>query len=352
MKTKNVAIVALSLLVLAACSTTSQEKRAEYKTQADSVQPLEVPPEFTAPVSDGRYALPAKDRQNSATYSDFSKGVATKPPAVAQVLPVNVAVHLERNGAQRWLVVDAPVENIWGGVKAFWLERGFLLESEDAGAGVMVTDFLENKANLPQSGVKSTLARVFDSLRPYGERDQFRTRIERSKDGAATEIYISHHGLQESPKSKADKTIWLPRNTDPELENIVLQQLMAKLNGAQLVVKAAEPVVAEVVALPVAKVKWLEAAGKKSIIIEADFEKSWRKVGLALDKARIVVEDKNRDGKIFYLSASADKKITARYQVTLLEKAGVTEVKVTTEKGKSDAESLRLLELLFQQIEK
>ena len=353
MKTKNVVIVALSMLVLAACSTTSQEKKAEYKTQAEAVQPLEVPPEFTAPVSDGRYALPAKDRQNSATYTDFSKGVATKQATVAQVLPASVNVHLERNGAQRWLVVNASVENVWGAVKSFWLERGFLLESEEASAGVMVTDFMENKANLPQTGVKSTLARVFDSLRPYGERDQFRTRIERSKDGTGTEIYISHHGLQESPKSKADKTIWLPRNTDPELENIVLQQLMAKLNGAQLaVVKAPEPVVADVAPLPVSKVKWSEVAGKKSIMIEADFEKSWRKIGLALDKARIAVEDKNRDGKIFYLSASTDKKITARYQVTLLEKAGVTEVKVTTEKGKSDTESLRLIELLFQQIEK
>jgi len=43
-------------------------------------------------------------------------------------------------------------------------------------------------------------------------------------------------------------------------------------------------------------------------LIAADFEKSWRKVSLALDKARIAVEDKNRDGKIFYLSPSIDKK--------------------------------------------
>jgi len=263
MKTKNIAVV-LSLLVLVACSTTSQEKRAEYKTQADAVQPLEVPPEFTAPASDGRYSVPGKDRENSATYSEYNRAGVAKESAVAKVLPQSSGVHLERNCGQHWLVVDAKAENVWGTVKAFWLDRGFLLESEDASAGVMVTDFLENKANLPQSGVKSTLARVFDSLRPYGERDQFRTRVERSKDGASTEIYISHHGLQESPKSKSENTIWLPRNTDPELENILLQQLMAKLTGATQVALVKPQTVVPTEASPLAASAQLsDVSGKK-----------------------------------------------------------------------------------------
>jgi len=29
-------------------------------------------------------------------------------------------VHLERNGTQRWLVVNDKAENVWPVVKAFW----------------------------------------------------------------------------------------------------------------------------------------------------------------------------------------------------------------------------------------
>lgn len=351
MKTKNVAILGLSIFMLTACAT-STEKRAEYILQAATAQPLEVPPEFTAPVADGRYSVSGKDRENSATYSEYNKAGATREANSAKVLPQSLSAHLERNGTQRWLVVEAKAENVWDVVKAFWLERGFLLEKEDAGAGVMVTDFLENKANLPQSGVKSTLARVFDSLRPYGERDQFRTRIERSQDGVNTEIYISHHGVQESPNSKPEKTVWLPRNSDPELENILLQQLMAKFSGTQVTIIKPETAAPSAVPSATAAVQFSEVSGKKTILIAADFEKSWRKVGLALDKARIAVEDKNREGRVFYLSPSTDKKITARYQVTLIEKSGSTEVTLTNDKGSSDQESLRLLELLFQRIEK
>jgi outer membrane protein assembly factor BamC len=37
---------------------------------------------------------------------------------------------------------------------------------------------------------------VFDSVYSSGERDKFRTRIERRADGSS-EIYISHRGVQE-----------------------------------------------------------------------------------------------------------------------------------------------------------
>ena len=356
--TKNVVILGLLVVAMTACSTTNQEKKSEYKNLASKVQALEVPPDLTVPVSDGRYAVPSKSNESAATYSDYNKGAVVKPLASTEVLPFSTQVKIERNGTQRWLRVNDQAENVWATVRGFWLEQGFLLESDDANAGVMVTDWLENKASLPQSGVRSALARVFDSMRPYGERDQFRTRLERSADGLSTEIYISHHGLQESPKSTIEKTIWLPRNNDPELENILLQQLMAKLIASPVkleeTVKA--PIVSPVVAVDVqpalASVQLQEKEGGKVIVIAADFEKSWRKVGLALDKSRIAVEDKNRDGKIYFLRGSADKKITARYQVTVTEKENFSEVAVATSEGKSDKESLRLIELLFKNIEK
>ena len=60
----------------------------------------------------------------------------------------------------------------------------------------METDWVENRAKIPQDIIRRTIGKVFDSLYSTGERDKFRTRLERAADGS-TEIYISHRGAEE-----------------------------------------------------------------------------------------------------------------------------------------------------------
>ena len=59
----------------------------------------------------------------------------------------------------------------------------------------METDWAENRAKLPQDIIRSTLGKLIDSVYSTGERDRFRTRLERTASG--TEIYISHRGMVE-----------------------------------------------------------------------------------------------------------------------------------------------------------
>jgi outer membrane protein assembly factor BamC len=59
----------------------------------------------------------------------------------------------------------------------------------------METDWAENRAKLPQDFIRSTIGKVFDGLYSTGERDMYRTRVERSAKG--TDIFISHRGMQE-----------------------------------------------------------------------------------------------------------------------------------------------------------
>ena len=47
----------------------------------------------------------------------------------------------------------------------------------------METDWAENRAKIPQDFIRSTLGKLFDSLYSTGERDKFRTRLERGTDG-------------------------------------------------------------------------------------------------------------------------------------------------------------------------
>src|SRR4029079_17134224 len=113
------------------------------------------------------------------------------------VLPEFEKLRIERAGTQRWLVVDEPPEKLWPVVKDFWQENGFLVKLELPEAGVMETDWAENRANIPQGGVRYLLGSFLDQIYSTSERDKFRTRLDPAPDGKGPEGYNRHRGMQE-----------------------------------------------------------------------------------------------------------------------------------------------------------
>ena len=81
--------LALAVAALAAgCSMFGGGKSTDYKgQQARAAQPLEVPPELTAPTMDDRYAIP--DPRTQTTYSQYSKATAAGQgtPSITRALP-------------------------------------------------------------------------------------------------------------------------------------------------------------------------------------------------------------------------------------------------------------------------
>lgn len=92
-----------------------------------------------------------------------------------------------------------------------------------------------------------------------------------------------------------------------------------------------------------------EVNGVKTILLPEPFDRSWRKVGLALEQAGIKVADKDRANGIYFIPApgKSDKK-RPDYQVTVHETNAVTEVAANDGDGESNEETLRLIETLFQ----
>ncbi|MBI3230280.1 MAG: outer membrane protein assembly factor BamC, partial [Burkholderiales bacterium] len=195
------AVVAASLAALAGCNALGnliEPDRVEYRS-ASKAPTLDVPPDLTQLQRDSRYAIPDASR-GTATASSFNlqqgKAVASGPVA-SQVLVTQIGdVRVERSGDQRWLVVKRAPDALWTPVKDFWQEMGFVINIETPAAGVMETDWAENRAKIPHDIIRDTVGKVFDSLYATGERDKFRTRIERTPDGGS-EIYISHRGAEE-----------------------------------------------------------------------------------------------------------------------------------------------------------
>jgi outer membrane protein assembly factor BamC len=292
-------LLLLSLtLALGACSVLQGDK-VDYKS-AGKAPTLEVPPDLTQLSRDSRYVVPGAP----VTASSFQLSQTNTQSLPTSMLAVG-DVRIERAGTQRWLVIDRPADKLWDPVKDFWQESGFLLAMDQANLGIMETDWAENRAKIPDDFIRNALAKVLDSLYSTGERDKFRTRLERNAAGG-TDVFISHRGMIEVYNStQKDQTVWQPRAADPELEAEFLRRLMVKLGVTQEQSKALVAAGA-----PKNNARVANVNGQPTLQIDDGFDRAWRRVGLALDRTNFTVEDRDRSKGIYfvrYVAPVADK---------------------------------------------
>jgi outer membrane protein assembly factor BamC len=274
------------------------DNKIEYKS-AKTLPSLEVPPDLTAPSADERYAVPDVTPQGTATFSAYSKDRTSQPePGSTNLLPAQVEARIERAGSQRWLVAQGAPEQLWPVVRDFWQDVGFIIKEELPEAGVMETDWAENRAKIPEGGIRKLLGKVIDSVYSTPERDKFRTRLERGVAPGTTEIYISHRGMYEIYVTEGqDRTMWQPRPADPELEAEMLRRLMVRLGVQE---ERAKTVFANKPNTDRARlVKGFEGGG--SLALDEGFDRAWRRVGLALDRVGFTVEDRDRSQGLYFV---------------------------------------------------
>lgn len=342
-------------VALGACSALEGDK-IDYRSSGKGPS-LEVPPDLTQLSRDSRYTISG----GSVSASSFQSANASAAPGAPTALTSAGDVRMERAGSQRWLVVNRPAEQVWGPTRDFWQENGFLLVQEQANLGLMETDWAENRAKLPNDVIRNTLGKMLDSLYSTGERDKFRTRLERNASGG-TEIYISHRGMVEVfSTSQKDQTMWQPRAADPELEAEFLRRLLVKLGLPQ---EQAKKAVASTPAKEAARVT--TAQGQSAVQLDDGFDRAWRRVGLALDRTGFTVEDRDRNQGMYfvrYVEPGSDKNdgsffgklfgggsggAPLKYRVLVRSQGESTTVTVLDDKGKPDtsANAQRILKLL------
>jgi outer membrane protein assembly factor BamC len=368
--------LALSLLAvaLAGCSIFPDSRKIEYKS-AGKAPTLEVPPDLSQIARDDRYLVPDAVGKGSATFSAYSAD--RTPQAQAQnsaVLPRVDKVTVERSGNQRWLVVAASPDKLWDTVKDFWQETGFIVAIERPEAGVMETDWAENRAKIGSDIIRNTLGGLLDSLYSTGERDKFRTRFEPGATPGTTDVFVTHRGMEEVyTSSTQDDTRWQPRAPDPELEAEMLRRLMVRLGSEE---KRAEAAVATAKAEPRAKLAKSDS-GAGTLEVFDRFDRAWRRVGLALDRVGFTVEDRDRSRGLYfvrYVDPEADnrKKETGilsklafwksselpagsrvQYRIHVSEDGQQSIVKVLSNEGGTDKSETakKILALLLQQLQ-
>jgi outer membrane protein assembly factor BamC len=298
--------VALALL-LAGCSVSDAFRDAtaiDYKS-ATRGPSLDIPPDLVTPRGDDRFAIP--DRPSTGTtFSTYSRDRAEAPQRAAGgpvVMPQQPGVRLERQGMQRWLVIDQPPERVWPVVRDFWSQSGFALRTESPETGIMETDWAEKRIQPNDSFVRNQLTRVLGSRYATSERDKYRTRLE--SDGKITEVFVTHRGLtEEFTGTQKESTIWVPRPSDPELEAEFLRRLMLRFTPERTASLAPVPVAPGVSVPPAAppdRARIVEAGGTTSLAMQDGFDRSWRQVGLALDRSGFTVEDRDRSKGTYFV---------------------------------------------------
>ncbi|MFN9772064.1 MAG: outer membrane protein assembly factor BamC [Burkholderiales bacterium] len=304
---------ALSLAgALAGCSVTEtfhDLTRVDDNT-AHKREPLDIPPDLVTPRGDDRFAVPDRVGQGT-TYSQFARGVEQRPASATGpvVMPARPGVRIERQGSQRWLVVDSPPDKVWPVVRDFWTDAGFALRLESPETGIMETDWAEKRVRVPDTWVRSALSKALNSLYSTAERDKFRTRLE--TDGKVTEVFVSHRGMvEELTGPQKDTSVWVPRSSDPELEAEFLRRMMLKLSPPQVASAAPStagsggagaPATTPAAAPPPARARVVQADGRPYVALQEGFDRSWRQVGLALDRSGFTVEDRDRSKGTFFV---------------------------------------------------
>lgn len=363
-------------IVAGGCSSVSDmfDSKIDYKA-AGQLPPLEIPPDLTTPQRDNRYVVPESGRQ-SATLSGYQQERKEQGrQGAGGVLPQVENIRLERAGSERWLVVHEPPEKVWPLVRDFWQERGFLIKHESPEAGVMETDWAENRANLPQDFIRGLLGRFADQIYSTSERDKFRTRLDRSPDGKGTEVYISHRGMREvytsNERGNEGQTVWQSRDPDPGLEAEFLRLLMVRMGAHDERAKlatASEPQQAR------SELK-KGTDGAELLQVNEPFDRAWRRIGLALDRVGFTVEDRDRQNGLYFvryadpegdmrkkdaergflsrLFSSADPKVKAeQYRVQVKQEKEASMVHVLNKDGgaESSRTAQRILGLLHEQL--
>lgn len=284
---------------LGACSSVENllsGDKVDYRSATAKGPTLDVPPDLTQLSRDSRYT------QFGGAVSAAAYQAGASAPVVVQsngdVAPSQVGdVRLERQGGERWLVTATPPEQLWPRLQAFWKDSGFTLVVDDPAAGVMETEWNENRAKLPKDPLRAALGRMIDFLYSTSERDKFRTRVERGA-GGTSEIYVTHRGMEEVYSSQQkETTVWQPRPADPQLEAEFLSRLMMRLGVKEETAKAAVAAPAPVSA----RARVLQGQPGAALQVDDGFDRAWRRVGVALDRSGFTVEDRDRAQGLYFV---------------------------------------------------
>lgn len=336
--TKRLAALLMAAGFVAGCGTSSPTA-INYKSDQRSKQAsLAVPPNLLDEASDQR-SLPPQGGQ--ATLSDLQQVQKAAPTAPTVVPPVS-GMHIQRDGTERWLVIDSKSpDQVWPQVRRFWQEQGFLLVVDARDKGVMETDWNETHPQISDGLIRNTLSKATGNSYVTAERNKYRTRLEVAPNGG-TYVFVSQKGMREALTGvNNDSSQWQARPNDPALENEYLKRLMATLamsdsrtagggsdsstlgttaaagTAAKTGNAAATATAAQNVRLSgqtAVSNDTVPEASSAELMLPEPYDRAWLRVGIALDRSNFTVDDRDRAKGVYFVRYVDPKDMTSAEQ--------------------------------------
>ncbi len=295
------AAVFVILSLVSGCGTI-EKRELEYK-QAEPLPTLEVPPDLLSLETGDQLATATAPLGGTVSLSELNRA----QPEVAETpsVPVGIAqsdnVRIGRDAAARWLIVTGEPGKWWEPVKEFLSGQGATIKRENPTLGLIETEWLENRGEIT---VRSFFSKTFDKLYSASTRDQYVVRMEHGAEPSTTELHIAHRGMRQVAVGESLR--WLPRPSEAELEIEMLKRLVLFITGdegraEELAMDAEEPQL-------LAQLQHGEE-GEVWLQVSMDFARAWGRIGDALSRMQITIEDYNRaTGHYFVTGVLAEPK--------------------------------------------
>jgi len=282
------------------------ELRLNYYSNK-SVSSLIVPPDLTKPDQEAAFKL-----------SEFASGIQEDVVNFANdnnnikeansILRTPSNVIVKRSGERRWLIVDKSPNDVWDLSRTFLKQQGFAIQKANKKTGIIETDYLENRPDLPDQSIgiiRSVIRTATGQSYALPVIDKYRLRIEPTENSSKSEVFLSltsfHEVIYNQGKGvdEGENTIWQPIEKDKNLEAEMLYRLMVFLGGdvADSIQKIKNAKENNKISVRVAD----GFNGYAKLVFESNMRETWDSISWALDEKNINLEDKDVKEKAFYI---------------------------------------------------
>lgn len=274
-----------------------------------SVTSLEVPPDLTAPSYENSFRLSEYINYDPAYVDLGGKKVEVKDSSdsTEKVLPNYTNIVVKKSGTRRWLEVDKNTDLVWNLSRQFLKDQGFVIKKSNKKIGIMETDYLENKPEIPPKSM-GLMRQMFSQMGNVSYTlpsvDKYTIRVEPLDSGNKSEVHLSVSSMAEvAAKLAGEKsTLWQSKERDSALENEMLYMLMVFLGGDAA--KAREKVIN---AKEDGKV-YVELQdglnGFAKLVFKLNFIDTWDNMSWAITNLNVDLEDKDLKEKTFYINTA------------------------------------------------
>lgn len=271
-----------------------RERTMDYQ-KATSIAPLKKPEGLPSKETSQRYPIPPVGEGDFYIPEDSES--LPRPHSLLNVDEV-AGLELREDDGRYWLAVNDPVADIWPRLLSFVELNLYSVDFSDQTKGIVESDWLKPRRLPSEEGWWSSTKRFFTGG-DADKRERFRFQVDPSKDYMGSVITINHVKVDDIEAAVE----WPKQPESVELMALVYDELMSFLSeggrkaGASVLTQNLE-------ALPKHTMTW-DGNGYPILVVNQDFNHAWRDIGLALDRAKIPVDDLDRSLGIYYLAKKA-----------------------------------------------